>query len=250
MGTYMTEAIVLKHEPWREADRAVVLYSREYGKMTAVARSARKISSKLAGCLEPFSLIQLTLAHGRTFETIAGADELYTYPKIRRHLPSVALAGLMAEIVDRSTYTSQPDQRLFELIDHSFRNLERTDRVSTTDAKMVTWRFVWRFLGIVGFLPELHHCQVCRERIREERNWFVHKKGGLVCPRCRQAADGGLAMEPDMIKIVRWLVADTPAPARIKTPEALSQAVGRLTNGFLNYTHEHDLDFTPFLKLA
>src|SRR5574340_966097 len=116
MGMITAEAIVLKHGPWREADRPVIMYAGDHGKITAVAKSARKISSKLAGSLEPVSLIMVTLVHGRRQDTIAGAETLYPFALLRRSLPAMAHAGLIAEIVDRSTYASQPDQRLFDLI--------------------------------------------------------------------------------------------------------------------------------------
>ena len=39
-------AIILRHADWGEADRLVTLYTREQGKMRAIAKGARKITSR------------------------------------------------------------------------------------------------------------------------------------------------------------------------------------------------------------
>ena len=58
-------AIVLRHADWGEADRLITLYSREQGKLRAIAKGARKITSRKAGHLEPFTHVKLQLARGR-----------------------------------------------------------------------------------------------------------------------------------------------------------------------------------------
>lgn len=249
MGTYMTEAIVLKHGPWREADRSVVMYTRDHGKITAVARSARKISSKLAGSVEPVSLIMVTLVHGRRQETVAGAETLYTFTSLRRSLPAMAHVGLIAEIIDRSTYASQPDPHLYELIERTLRDMEAAVSTMPSNLMLITWRFVWRFLDIVGFRPELYRCQRCHNEIKEEQNWFSYRKGGLICPACHRATDDGRSVMPDVIKILRYIASNATPAVRLKVPGRLIQSTNQLTNEFLNFTHEHDLDFGPFLKL-
>ena len=250
MGMFMTEGIVLKHSPWREADRIIVLYTRDRGKISVVARSARKILSKLAGSVEPVTLLQVSVVHGRRNDTLTGAEEIYTYPLLRRSLPAMAMAMLIGEVIDRSTYTSQHDARVFDLLGRSLRELESASIRPRSDIILVTWRFVWKFLAAVGYHPELFNCVECHGQIKQENNWFDYKKGGVICRRCGQSSPGRVAVSPDMIKIIRWLVTTPPSPMRLKVPAALIQSVGTLTNAYLNYTHEHDLDFRPFLKMV
>ena len=58
------EAVVLRHADWGEADRLITLYSHERGKLRAIAKGARKIRSRKAGHLEPFTRVTLQLARG------------------------------------------------------------------------------------------------------------------------------------------------------------------------------------------
>ncbi|MFA6553082.1 MAG: DNA repair protein RecO [Patescibacteria group bacterium] len=250
MGAYATEGIVLKHSPWREADRTIVVYTRDRGKISVVARSARKILSKLAGSVEPVTLVQMSAVRGKRNDTLTGAEVLYSFPALRRSVPAMAMAMLIGEVIDRSTFTSQHDAGVFALLDRSMRELESASTQKRADLVVIAWRFVWQFLAAVGYHPELYNCVECHEKIRQEKNWFDYQKGGVVCKRCGQPSPDRIAVSPDMVKIIRWLVATPSTPARLRIPVTLIQSAGSLTNAYLNYTHEHDLDFRPFLKMA
>ncbi|HVN15979.1 MAG TPA: DNA repair protein RecO, partial [Anaerolineales bacterium] len=59
--SFRMEAIVLRHGDWGEADRLLTLYTREQGKVRAIAKGARKLTSRKAGHLEPFTHVKLQL---------------------------------------------------------------------------------------------------------------------------------------------------------------------------------------------
>ena len=63
--TLRVEAVVLRHADWGEADRLLTIFTRERGKLRAVAKGARKMRSRKAGHLEPFTRVALLLASGR-----------------------------------------------------------------------------------------------------------------------------------------------------------------------------------------
>lgn len=74
MAAYQTRAIILKREDIFEADRLYYLYTEDFGIVRAIAGSVRKISAKLTGHLEPFSVIWvelMTKKNGDLFITTA-----------------------------------------------------------------------------------------------------------------------------------------------------------------------------------
>ena len=79
-------AIVLRHADWGEADRLVTLFTREQGKLRAVAKGARKITSRKAGHLEPFTHVKLQLARGRSLFIVTQADTVDAYIPLRETL--------------------------------------------------------------------------------------------------------------------------------------------------------------------
>ena len=82
--SYRTEALVIRHTNFGEADRILTLYSREKGKIRVVAKGVRKLKSRKAGHLEPFTRVQLQLAKGRDLPIVTQAEtyrSLFKYPK-------------------------------------------------------------------------------------------------------------------------------------------------------------------------
>jgi len=71
MPVYKAEAIVLHQRALGESDRIVTLFTRENGKLRAVAKGVRRPTSRLGGRIEPFTHARLMLARGRTLDVIA-----------------------------------------------------------------------------------------------------------------------------------------------------------------------------------
>ena len=61
---------------YREADRIVTLYTRDRGRIGAIAKGVRRTKSKVGGRLEPFSLVRASLYAGRGLYTIVGVETL------------------------------------------------------------------------------------------------------------------------------------------------------------------------------
>ena len=59
--SYRAQGIVLRHVEVGEADRILTLYTLEYGKVQAIAKGVRKLRSRKAGHLEPFSRVELRI---------------------------------------------------------------------------------------------------------------------------------------------------------------------------------------------
>ena len=71
--TYSTLSYTLKYVPHREFDRIYTLYTRDCGKIEAVARGSQKILSKLRGHLEPGILTEVLIANGKRREVLCEA---------------------------------------------------------------------------------------------------------------------------------------------------------------------------------
>src|SRR5512147_531639 len=99
--TLKVEAVVLRHSDWGEADRLLGLYSREQGKLRAVAKGARKLRSRKAGHLEPFTRVSLLMARGRDFWIVTQAETVDAYLPLRDDLVRTSYAGYVVELLDR-----------------------------------------------------------------------------------------------------------------------------------------------------
>src|SRR3990172_1395501 len=99
--SFRVEAVVLRHADWGEADRLLPLYTRERGKVRAIAKGARRIRSRKAGHLEPFTRVKLQLAKGRGLFIVTQAETLDAYPALRADLTLTGYAAYVIELLDR-----------------------------------------------------------------------------------------------------------------------------------------------------
>ena len=83
---YRTSGIVLKRVDLGEADRVLTLYTRDQGKLRAIAKGVRRTTSRSAGHLEPFTLSDLLLAVGRELDVVSQAETIGAFRDVREDL--------------------------------------------------------------------------------------------------------------------------------------------------------------------
>src|SRR3712207_7295528 len=110
---YTTEAIVLRARRMGEADSVLTLLTADRGKLDAVARGVRKLTSRKAGHLEPLTHSALLLAHGADLDIITQAQAVHTFLPLREDLHRTGAGLYVAELVDRFTVERQESYPLF-----------------------------------------------------------------------------------------------------------------------------------------
>ena len=105
---YKVEAVVLKRFNTGEGDRIVTLFTKYHGKIKAMAKGVRKISSRRAPHLEQFRHIRASLYKGRNIDTITEVVSLQDQPIHTRSLKTISYAFYICEMVDMLTR----DQRI------------------------------------------------------------------------------------------------------------------------------------------
>ncbi|MEK6256423.1 MAG: DNA repair protein RecO, partial [Chloroflexota bacterium] len=98
------EAIVLKHNDFGEADRLLTVYTRQRGKLRAIAKGVRKMHSRKGGHVEPFTEVSLQLATGRSMFIVSQAEAINSYVRLREELELVGYASYCVEMLDKFTY--------------------------------------------------------------------------------------------------------------------------------------------------
>src|SRR5687768_18461967 len=90
-GSFKTEAIVLRSIRYGEADRILHLYSRERGRIGAVAKGVRRPKSRFGGRLEPLFRVGLVLHEGRgELYTVTSAQTVHAHARLRERGPALA----------------------------------------------------------------------------------------------------------------------------------------------------------------
>lgn len=196
--SYRTEALVIRHSNFGEADRVLTLYSRENGKVRVVAKGVRKLKSRKAGHLEPFTHVQLQLARGRDLPIVTQAETIEAFSNIRNTLEITAQASYVLEILDRFTFDEEENRDLFRL---AVEALQRLD--AGIDPFYVNRYFELHVLDTLGFKPELFACVICRKPVQPVDQYFSAAQGGVVCPDCIGRVEGARPVSMLALKFLR-----------------------------------------------
>src|SRR3954469_11603333 len=129
---FKTEAIVLRSIRYGEADRILHLYSRERGRVGAIAKGARRVKSRLGGRLEPLARVDLILREGRgDLCTVTGVDTVDAHPGLREHWSSLQRATQACDAVLRLLDSAEPNEPVYNLLCRELKLLDRTPETAT-----------------------------------------------------------------------------------------------------------------------
>jgi DNA repair protein RecO (recombination protein O) len=240
---FKTEAIVLKRSDLGEADRLLALFTPHLGRIRAVAKGARKITSRLGGHVELFTHVQLMVARGRNLDYVTQAQTLDPFMGIRDDLTLMGHACYLAELVDQIAGEHIANEALYALLLTSLRNLPQA-----RDRDLLLRHFEVQLLSLTGYRQELRHCVVCRQPLEPVVNAFSASAGGVVCPRCAGGEPVHRDVSVEMLKCLRYFQDnDYPQASRLRLAPRLQWELECLLGDSLRYTLERDLKSAAFL---
>jgi DNA repair protein RecO (recombination protein O) len=238
------EAVVLRHSDWGEADRLLWLFTRELGKVRAIAKGARKLRSRKAGHLEPFTRVALQLARGREWLIVTQAETIDAFTPIREELLQVGYASYVVELLDRFTYEEGENRLLYKLLADT---LERLSQGQETNLALRYYEI--RLLDLLGYRPQLFQCARCGEEIRPVDQYFSAELGGVLCPNCGPGYPGARPISMQALKYIRHLQRSNFTEAsRAQIPSEVNREMELLVQHYLTYLLERGLNTPAFIR--
>lgn len=194
MPEHRTRALVLRTFDHGESDRLVHLYTEGVGRVSAIAKGARRSKRRFPGTLEIFSLLNVHLVDPprAALMRLDGAELVYAPEGIVAHLGRYAVACLLLELMDRFTGEREANPDLFHFA------CGVTDVVAGDDPdRLLALLVLCKTLSRLGYRPQLVRCSVCGRLIEGAvRIGFSPRHGGAVCPPCSRNAEQPEASAP------------------------------------------------------
>jgi DNA repair protein RecO (recombination protein O) len=243
--SFRVEAVVLRHADWGEADRLLTLYTRERGKVRAIAKGARKIRSRKAGHLEPFTRVTLQLAQGRDLLIVTQADTVDAYLPLGEDLVKTGYASYVVELLDRFTYEDESENHaIFVLL------TEILGRIATEPDPWLAIRyFEVRLLDFLGYRPHLFKCANCGKEIQPVDQFFSPAAGGVLCPTCGAGLPGAWRISMEALKHFRHFQRSSyPEAQRARPSPEVQNELETLMQRYLTYLLERGLNTPGFIK--
>lgn len=222
--TIKTEAIVLRSIRYGEADRILHLYSRDRGRIGAIAKGARKPKSRFGGRMEPFFRLNLILHQGRSdLCTVTNVATVDGYPRLRSSGPALTAGARACDAVLRLLDSAEPNPPAYNLLCSYLALLDDPGQPRGPSLE-VALSFRLKLALAAGFVPELASCAHCGEV--DHLAGFSGAAGGVVCASC-EAGSFGLSEEAHsfMVEALASPLAGAPA-AEPRALRQVERAVG------------------------
>jgi len=184
---YKVNAIVLGGKDIGEADKIITLYSKERGKIKAVAKGVRKMKSKFGSSLEPFILSSLLIYSKNdsirqtrptrgimdsSLDIVSDAQIQDSFRNLRKDIAGLAYGNFLVELVCRMTGEGESGgHKIFHLL-REFLSLGE----ELKNMKVLIYGFTLRFFSLSGYCPQLEECVGCGSTL-------VPKVGTLEVPK-------------------------------------------------------------------
>ncbi|MDR3048323.1 MAG: DNA repair protein RecO [Elusimicrobiota bacterium] len=145
---YQIRGLVLNVKTHNDADKAALIYTYEWGKITALVPSAKKIAAKLNGATEPLTESEFMVYqnHQLMRPKITGAQIINNHSKIKTTFKSNLYALYAAEISDKLLPFNTPNEQKYRLISRIWTALEECKNCSRALSA-----FTLRFLSLSGY---------------------------------------------------------------------------------------------------
>lgn len=203
MPLHTGDAIVLRTYKLGEADRIVVLLTRDRGKKRGVAKGARRSRSRFAGALEPLTRVQVGYfeREQRELVQIDFADAVRS--PLSAPGDACTYASYFAELLDEWASENDPQERLFRLGAAVLEAL-----TSGADARPLARYFEFWLLRLEGVYPSVRACPRCGASfgagavLESRSHWYV-------CAACASGG-GGVRMSPAALSFLATIAGKAP----------------------------------------
>ncbi len=220
---YRYTALVLKKKEVGETDRLYTFYTKEQGKVRAVAKGVRKSGAKLASQLENGTLADVAVARTRGTGKITGALAEDSFPDLREQLEILRGTLGVLDTFERLVQFDERDEKLFLLLlDFLRESTEQSKEGATERCRLLAAAFLFQVMAHLGYAMEARVSAVSgRALLGHERFFFSPEQGGVVfASECGQQA--ALPISQNAIKLLR-VFHEHPLPAVLKIRLASSE---------------------------
>jgi DNA repair protein RecO (recombination protein O) len=247
MAADKARAIVIRTFPFGDTSCVVTLFTREYGKLRALAKGAWRPKSGFDAALDLLSICQV-LVFRKASDALDLVTEACLEHRFRVGRSQAAFLGGMdvAELLDTLTADGDPQPELFDVAHATLRTLSapRLHHDPDTRANELTDGLVralvahteLSMLRLVGHAPALLGCAECRGSVTAGgRIAFGMLDGGVLCERCRRGKRAVVSISADCLAALRLLAGTPDAWRSLALPPLIDGEVRAVMNTMLSH---------------
>ncbi len=232
--SFIITAIVINRQPFRERDSRLIVYAKDHGLMSLIARGTKNIKSKLAGHIEPANLIKAMVIRGKQLDYLGSTDSLQVHKNLKADLDKTMALNLALKEFLRIVKEGVVDTYLFNLLLEYISALDKKPKLKI-EPELFALFFIFKMLSHLGYRPELYYYMDDKKKIKPGNNCFSLGKGGLVSNQCVKDKYN-LTISDDSIKILRLcLKEDFSKIIKLKINCSLNNELMKVINSYYKF---------------
>jgi DNA repair protein RecO (recombination protein O) len=246
MPYWRSLALVLRVIDYSETSQIAALFTRDRGRISAIAKGAKRKGSRFVGELEPVTLVEAVCFRGRdptSMHTLSELDVRETYRGVRHELRRLHAAAYVVEVLREIAQDEQPLPDVFDLATATLKRISAPG--ASFDAGAVP-AFEARLLELLGLFPRIEACVECEA---PGRGVFSARLGGVLCGDCRGHDRAARDISPGALQALEVLARTPERGAHLKlAPGQLGELRG-LLNAYMAVALDRELKLSKYLSM-
>jgi DNA repair protein RecO (recombination protein O) len=235
-------ALVVRTTDWSETSRITTLWTRELGKVRALAKGGRRLKSNFEISLDLLTVCSIVLLRKSSggLDLLTEAQVARRFPRLTRDLQALYAGYYVAELLADWTEEYDPHPPLF---DEALDTLQALGTTGTEPGPRLA-RFEMVLLRELGYRPALDSCAGCGALLDSGRLAFSPAAGGTLCPACQPAQRDRRPLSAAAWEALRRL---ETGPAEDLLDRALRAEVRQVLNHYVTYLMGRRPRLLPYL---
>jgi DNA repair protein RecO (recombination protein O) len=181
MALEKAQALVLRTTDWSETSRIATLWTREYGKIRALAKGGRRLKSSFENALDLLTVCSIVFVRksSGSLDLLTEAQVVRRFPRLTQDLAALNGAYYVAELLSELTQEYDAHPTIYD------QALSVLEALGEEDVGPRLARFEMGFLRELGYLPSLEACAACGGSLGHGQLAFSPAVGGVICGPCR-----------------------------------------------------------------
>lgn len=243
-GTYRARAVVLNSIDYGESDRILTFYTLEKGKLSGIAKGARRSRKRFVGNLDPLSHINIVYFHNDKSDLVRVEDAslIDAFSVLKTDIERLSDACYLLELTSELTREGLSTPAAYHTLVAFLKLLE-----AGAGAEALRF-FEVKILDHSGYLPHLTGCMSCKTTGEAEKLYFSSARGGLVCRACSSGMTGLIPITPGTAALLAMAARLEPEKlCRLKASPAFLEESERLLYDFIKFQLGKELKTRRFM---
>lgn len=245
MGLLKTSGIIIKSLDYKENDKLVWIYTERFGKISAIAKGAKRSKNNLFSVTLPLCYGDYLFFKGKGMCRLSEGKLRNSFQGLLNNLEKLTYSSYLCELIDISTEDEEANYELYKQFVTAIYLLD-TDAL---DYELLTRAFELKLLRATGYGLDFGNCVFCKKKLQTSNYISLSYHGG-VCENCPK--EHGIYLSKGSFNALRFLNNTTLDKVyRVSLTDEMKEEIFKITSSIIssNYTRRpKSLDMLKFIK--